>query len=97
MFVLKNCISLIEWPSRLGDDIPKNRLEIDFKIDPEYTIVYDDDEEEDNEDQVDDESLTRILTLEAYGVEWRRRLQLLEKEGYIDDLIIDDDESDENE
>jgi len=92
-YVLQNCISLIEWPSRLGNSIPTNRLEITFKIDPDYQIYYEDDEQDHSEEkeEEEEESLTRILTLEAYGDEWKRRLQLLEDEGYIDDLIVDEE------
>jgi len=36
--VFQECISLIEWPSRLGDLIPNDRLELTFRIDESTDI-----------------------------------------------------------
>lgn len=36
--VFQECISLIEWPSRLGDLIPNDRLELSFRIDESTDI-----------------------------------------------------------
>lgn len=86
-YVLKNCISLIEWPSRLGEAIPKDRLEVTFQIDYEA----------DDGSDTDDENQSRILTLEAHCSAWEDRLKTLEDEGYIDDmLLIDDDDDDDD-
>jgi len=74
-YVLKNCISLIEWPSRLGDLTPPQRLGITFTIDPQ-TI----DEGEEN---------TRYLKLTPYGEKWEKYLTQIQEEGYLDDLIVE--------
>lgn len=75
--VIKKCISIIEWPSRLGDMIPPTRLDINFKIDITGGG--------------EDEQKTRYLTLVAHGKKWQDRLNFLEEGGYLEDLIVDDD------
>ena len=74
--VLKNCISLIEWPSRLGNRVPETRLDVTFSI------------REDSNNENDGDHKTRIIKLQAHGVQWERRLNYLVQEGYIDDLLI---------
>lgn len=76
-FVFKECISLIEWPSRLGDMVPFERLEIDFRIDAE---------------RFQDEENTRYLTLKPHGERWVEHLKKLMDDGCLDDLIIECDE-----
>lgn len=82
--VLKNCISLIEWPSRLGQLLPPDRLELTFKMygDPSTDNYNDDD---------DDESTTRIVTIKPHGKRWEQKLEKICEEGYLDDLIIEYD------
>ena len=39
--VMEECVSLIEWPSRLASDaIPSNRLELIFEIDEDTEVRY---------------------------------------------------------
>lgn len=75
--VLKECISLIEWPSRLGNMTPSKRLDITFRI------SHDDSEDNDSEE------IERTLIFRAHGEEWEDRLKLLEEEGYVDDLLCE--------
>jgi tRNA A37 threonylcarbamoyladenosine biosynthesis protein TsaE len=73
--VFRNCISLIEWPSRLTEK-PDNRLDVTLTIEPGA--------------EMDDlESRSRIMKLEPFGERWLERLRFLEKEGYLDDLLIE--------
>lgn len=76
--VVKNGICLIEWPSRLGEDLPPDRLDVTFRIH----------DGEDFKDE-DEESKTRFLTLRAHSGRWEERLKALEDEGYLDDLLVD--------
>mmetsp|Transcript_12093 Transcript_12093/g.18292 ORF Transcript_12093/g.18292 Transcript_12093/m.18292 type:complete len:262 (+) Transcript_12093:232-1017(+) len=76
-FVFTQCISLIEWPSRLGDLMPTERLEVVFQLDPTET---DDDEREEK---------TRYLKLKPHGERWKKRIEEIEREGYLDDLIVE--------
>jgi len=80
--VFTNCISLIEWPSRLGDLTPLERLDISFQI----HMDSNDSEEEDDDEP---ETRTRHLTLTPHGKKWRDKILLLDEEGYLDDLIIE--------
>lgn len=75
--VFKECISLIEWPSRLGQMMPNERLEINFRIDPTC---------------FEDEENTRYLTLKPHGEKWTKRIEELVEDGCLDDLIIENDE-----
>jgi tRNA threonylcarbamoyladenosine biosynthesis protein TsaE len=60
--VFQNCVSLIEWPSRLGEEgLPKERLDIDIQF-------LDNDSDE----------TTRLLTLEPHGQDWVERLKALD-------------------
>uniref|UniRef100_A0A7S2XNM5 tRNA threonylcarbamoyladenosine biosynthesis protein TsaE n=1 Tax=Attheya septentrionalis TaxID=420275 RepID=A0A7S2XNM5_9STRA len=79
-YVLSNCLSLIEWPSRLGSLTPTVRLDATFKI-------------EDLNPNDDFESKRRYLTLDAHGGIWEERLKLLVSEGFIDDFIIANNEA----
>eukprot|EP00979_Chaetoceros_neogracilis_P004817 scaffold838_cov218-Chaetoceros_neogracile.AAC.17 len=73
-FVLNNCISLIEWSSRLGEMMPPERLEINFKIDP---------------DTMEEEENTRYLQLIPHGEKWIKCIETIKEEGYLDDLIVE--------
>jgi tRNA threonylcarbamoyladenosine biosynthesis protein TsaE len=75
--VFKECISLIEWPSRLGKMMPSERLEIIFRIDPSC---------------FEDEENTRYLTLKPHGEKWTKRINDLIEDGCLDDLIVENDE-----
>ena len=78
-FVMKECISLIEWPSRLGTMEPSERLEITIKIDKASIGALDDDIEES----------PRVLNLTPHGSRWEERLRQIQDDGYLDDLIIE--------
>jgi tRNA threonylcarbamoyl adenosine modification protein YjeE len=82
--VLQQCISLIEWPSRLGKLVPETRLDLTFSIREDVA----------GEEEGDD-SKTRILRVKPHGVQWEKRLDFLVKEGYIDDLLIEEEEENE--
>lgn len=75
-------IALIEWPSRLGSQIPDERLDVSFQIKD-----IDDDTSNSNEEE-DEEDIPRLVTLTAHGNRWTKRLQLLVDEGYVDDLLV---------
>lgn len=75
--VFKECISLIEWPSRLGQMMPLERLEINFRIDPA---------------SYDEEENIRYLTLKPHGERWTKRINDLIDDGCLDDLIVENDE-----
>ena len=77
--VLMHCISLIEWPSRLGSMIPQTRLDVTFSFKEESVI----------DGEVGNDELTRILKLEPHGIQWEQRLDFLVKEGLIDDLLLE--------
>lgn len=79
-------IALIEWPSRLQRATPRNRLDISFRI-------HDDNTKMTNEED-DDEAIMRHITLEAHGDQWSERLKRLVDEGYVDDLLLVEDELD---
>lgn len=88
-YVMKECISLIEWPSRLGTLEPEERLEITIKIDNDSAGTLEDDTEE----------IPRILYMKPHGVKWEERLKQIQDDGYLDDLIIEydsDNDSDNN-
>ena len=78
-FVFKG-ISLIEWPSRLGALLPKDRLDITFRI------LNIDESQISGEEEYDN---TRHLVLEAHGKKWKERLKNIDVEGYLDDMIIE--------
>ena len=74
-------ISIIEWPSRLGELMPSQRLDITFKID--------------SESMTDAEENTRYLVLTPHGERWVKRLQNIKDEGYLDDLIVEYEDEEE--
>jgi len=84
--VLAKGISLIEWPSRLGDDLPLVRLDITFRIHDDAD--GDEMENEDDENCDIDQARPRYLTLQAHGQKWEDRIRLLEEGGYLDDLLL---------
>ena len=70
-------ISLIEWPSRLGQRLPPERLEVNIKID---------------QDEVEDsDECKRYISLTPHGKRWEERLDTILEEGYLDDLIVDNE------
>lgn len=85
--VIEECISLIEWPSRLGINTPNERLDVTITIDKENQISGDGDDEK--------EESARILLLKAYGDRWEERLQEIKDNGYLDDLIVEYEMDDE--
>lgn len=72
-FVFSKCISLVEWPCRLPNEIGpplENRLDVILSIVP-----------------ATDE---RQMTLSApEGSTWRDRLRALVREGFVDDLMLE--------
>lgn len=76
--VFANCISLIEWPSRLGDETPSDRLDIRITI-PKPTS--------DGNEGGDDSP--RSMLLRPHGTAWIQRIQNLLDEGCIDDMLDD--------
>lgn len=78
--IMMECISLIEWPSRLGPKTPSDRLEITIKIDKDFHLVGDNGEREES---------TRNVFLKAFGGRWEDRLKQIQDDGYLDDLIIE--------
>jgi len=86
--VFQQCISLIEWPSRLGSRLPETRLHLTFHIrDADLTMGR----QELGGVADDDEATTRILKLEPHGLQWEERLEFLVQQGYIDDLLLEED------
>lgn len=92
-YVFENCISLIEWPSRLGDRIPADRLDVRIGIVSEAESEQEQQQQQpfndadDNTDAAEDRP--RRMILEAHGTDWKERLRALRDEGYLDDLLID--------
>jgi tRNA A37 threonylcarbamoyladenosine biosynthesis protein TsaE len=75
----RNCLSLIEWPNRLPlAMIPTERLEISITI-------MDDNLPSDT----DSNSQPRAVTLTPFGMAWNERLRTLLYNGFIDDLLVD--------
>jgi tRNA A37 threonylcarbamoyladenosine biosynthesis protein TsaE len=82
-YAFKHCISLIEWPSRLGPRwTPSERLEIILRIDSASYSRH--------TNELDDVSIDiqRIATLVPFGQKWEERLQKLQDSGYIDDFLL---------
>jgi len=73
----KSGISLIEWPSRLNKK-PPERLEITLTIDSSTDATPDID---------DEDSKYRRMTLVPFGSRWEERLQFLQSEGLLEDLM----------
>lgn len=65
---------------------PTDRLDISFRI-------HDDNATKTNNDEGDD-AIMRHITLEAHGDQWSERLKRLVDEGYVDDLLLVEDELD---
>jgi len=103
--VFNNCISLIEWPSRLGHFLPPDRLEVIITIEPgldtsnfKRDTKFDSFNEDDSPTNIDknDEDIinsSRILKLSPHGDRWLERLLELENGGLLDDMILEIDES----
>ena len=73
--VLTESTSLIEWPSRLGNMTPTERLDITFRI---------------GKGEQEDEEIERILTLRAHGEKWEQRLKSLKEDGFVDDMLLEE-------
>jgi tRNA A37 threonylcarbamoyladenosine biosynthesis protein TsaE len=76
-YVFTSCVSLIEWPVRLGDQKPQERLEICITIPSDYSA----------EDMDCDDKL-RLMSLRPSGLFWNELVQKLLDSGYVDDLIV---------
>lgn len=70
-------ISLIEWPSRLNKK-PAERLEITLTIDSSTDAAP---------EIEDEDSKYRRMTLVPFGTRWAERLELLQSEGLLEDLL----------
>ena len=78
--VFQDCVSLSEWPERLGSTrIPEDRLTVNIRI--QSTASDNNDSNEGEDDAV------RIMAIQAHGSVWQDRLQKILDEGYLDDLI----------
>ena len=75
--VFSSGISLIEWPSRLNEK-PPERLEITLTIDSSTDATP---------EIEDEDSKYRRMTLLPFGSRWVERLQFLQSEGLLDDLM----------
>lgn len=71
--IFSNCVSLIEWPERLGDDLmPKQYLSIHL------AIVSDSKEDSGGIDEADfEDDRPRVASFEAKGSQWLNRLPAL--------------------
>lgn len=68
---------MIEWPQRLGSvPIPDDRLDINIRI------------PRDGDDNDEEDDIARRMTLHPRGPLWEERLQSIQTEGYLDDLIL---------
>jgi hypothetical protein len=75
-------VSLIEWPQRLGKvPIPEDRLDINIRIQTDA-------ESNAEENDEGDDNKPRIMTLHPRGPLWEERIQSIQAEGYLDDLIL---------
>jgi len=83
--VFGSCISLIEWPSRLGSRIPDERLTITIRVASDEEHEGDDDDDEDDDDV---DTTTRIMAIVPYGSKWEKRILTLVEAGFLDDLLI---------
>jgi len=75
--VLNKCISLIEWPSKLGCLIPYNHLKVTFQIDFCNTYL----------DGKSYEIIPRKLTIKSYGRLWTNRLRKIEYSDHFKNII----------
>ena len=75
--VFTSGISLIEWPSRLNKK-PAERLEITLTIDSSTDAAP---------EIEDEDSKYRRMTLVPFGARWAERLEFLQSEGLLEDLM----------
>lgn len=75
--VFTSGISLIEWPSRLNTK-PSERLEITLTIDSSTDAAP---------EIEDEDSKYRRMTLVPFGARWAERLEFLQSEGLLEDLM----------
>lgn len=91
--VFDECISLIEWPERLGTlHFPSERLDITIHIDSDHANEQSQDNDstsnENSNGDDDNDDMGRIMMLQPHGTDWEMRLQTIKDEGYLDDLLI---------
>jgi len=92
--VFRNCVSLVEWPSRLAgsgyfddeDDVLRSPDGATERLDIEITIMEDD--RDADVGQAEDRPRRMLLT--PHGSFWKGRLQQLKDQGYLDDLLLED-------
>lgn len=72
-------ISLVEWPSRLGEK-PEARLDVTLSVESTTRDDY---------DGGDADARCRFMKLVPHGDRWVERLHFLESEGYFEGLIVD--------
>jgi hypothetical protein len=92
--VFGRCVSLIEWPRRLGDRLPSDRLDVQITILPSPAAVAEAAAEEEGEvvggdfsaDGPDD--LPRRVVLRPLGERWKDRMRRLIEDGSMEDLIV---------
>jgi tRNA A37 threonylcarbamoyladenosine biosynthesis protein TsaE len=77
--VLRNCISLIEWPERVSGLLPEGRLDVYLTILPP---------EPSNSDENDDPNAPRTMVLRPRGELWTGRVLQLVEDGSLDDLLV---------
>jgi tRNA A37 threonylcarbamoyladenosine biosynthesis protein TsaE len=82
--VFANCMSLIEWPQRLGEANPTERLDIRITIPKPLTEAN----HEETANQNGEEDCPRHILLQPHGNGWSERIQYMLGEGYIDDLLL---------
>lgn len=78
--VFQNCLSLVEWPSRM-EEYPSQRLDVHITIPTESTSH--------NQDEEDGR---RIVRMTSYGTRWETLLHRIISEGLLDDLLLASDE-----
>jgi hypothetical protein len=88
--VFSRCVSLIEWPRRLGDRLPGDRLDVQITILPAPSAVAEEEGEvvggEFSADGPDD--LPRRVVLRPFGERWKDRMRRLIEDGSMEDLIV---------
>jgi tRNA A37 threonylcarbamoyladenosine biosynthesis protein TsaE len=71
-------VSLIEWPQRLGcRDVPQDRLDINIQILAAPGAGAG-----------DEGNLPRLMKIQPRGSLWKRRVDTILEEGYLDDLLV---------
>lgn len=69
-------VSLIEWPQRLGCiEVPHDRLDINIEILSDSGAS-------------DEDNLPRLMKIQPRGSLWKRRVDNILDEGYLDDLLV---------